>query len=316
MNHPDWEAPRWYTAARPAEEVAEPWLLYPLFMPGALTILGGEPKLAGKSFLVTSLLRGMLSNEEFAGQSSVWAPVVYLTEQPPSSFRATMAQTGILGQEEFHYIHNYQMAKMSWAEKVEEIEAKASREAARYVVVDTFANCVGLKGEEENSAGGTIRAALQPMQDMAARLHAGVCILHHMKKGTDEETNIVNAFRGHSAMSDVADILAGLRNTSTSPRHPSRLLEAVGRYGDLPADPLQVLYRDGRYIEVSRTHRHDITQRLWEALPEKKRFTKEEFNETAQLVGCDRNDAWWGMREWQREGRIKTLSPGLYRRLA
>ncbi len=39
----------WHNGAEPFIAKAEPWLLYPLFGSGTLTILTGEAKYAGKS---------------------------------------------------------------------------------------------------------------------------------------------------------------------------------------------------------------------------------------------------------------------------
>src|SRR5579862_6983299 len=75
-------------AAQTSEEV--PWIARPWVASGAITEVDGQVKTAGKTTWVTHLCRAVLDGEEFMGEPTCQSPIVYLTEQPSSSFRATL----------------------------------------------------------------------------------------------------------------------------------------------------------------------------------------------------------------------------------
>jgi len=306
----------WHTAADPLVEAAEPWLLYPLFGAGALTVLIGEAKYAGKSTLVLNLLGQMLRSGSFAARAPVWAPVVYFTEQPPTSFRQTLYQSGVLGCEELHFIHRHEVSRYDWPATVEILAEKCDREAAKYLVIDTFSGCVGLRGEEENSAGGLIKEKIEQLQNICASQGVAALVTHHMRKQRADEgaVNLVNASRGHSGLSDTADLLGALRNPTNNIRHLHRQLEIIGRFSDLPVDPLQLRWVEGSYLEQSSFALVEAAELLYAALPDTA-FSADQFNEIAGYLQVDREQAWHALRHLQREGALEVLEKGQYQKI-
>ena len=308
---------QFHTAADPLVEAAEPWLLYPLFAAGALTVLIGEAKYAGKSTLVLNLLAQMLRRDQFAARESVAAPVVYFTEQPPTSFRQTLYQSGVLAlpeelKQQFFFIHRYEAAMFSWEATVKVLAEQCDQEAAKYLVIDTFSGCVGLKGEEENSAGGLIKENVEYLQDAAARQNLGVLVTHHMRKGLEPGTNLVNSSRGHSALCDTADVIAALRNPSNSVKHPKRTLEFAGRFADLPADPITLTLDAGSYQDLGSQRVLAAADTLCAVLPEQ--FDAESYNALADALDLERDLAWSALRYLERRGAVEVLHRGEYRR--
>lgn len=290
----------WHRASDPLVEGTDPWLLYPLFAEGALTVLCGEAKYAGKSTLVLNTISQMLLGGMFAARSLQWAPALILTEQPPASFRQTLFQSGALGLEELHFIHRHEVARYDWADTVQVLAQKAEETAAKYLVVDTFSGCIGLRGDEENSAGGLIKERIELLQNLAAEQNLAVLVTHHMRKRRADEgqQTIVNLSRGHSALSDTADILAALHNTHPNVKNPRRSLEVVGRFADLPDAPLE-LYWDHGYRDLHEDPLLEAVQLLDAALPSS--FGPGDLNQIADQLGVKRDLAWEALRHQQRE---------------
>jgi len=81
-------ASRFQTARELTREApaATPWRAPPYLADGAITELDGKIKLAGKTTLALAMVRAILDGTPFMGRPTVQSPVVYLTEQPITSF--------------------------------------------------------------------------------------------------------------------------------------------------------------------------------------------------------------------------------------
>ena len=70
--------------------------------PGAITAVDGKIKVAGKTTLILHLCRVVLYGRNFLGQPTSRTPVVYRTEQPPSSLRQALRRAGLQERGGFH----------------------------------------------------------------------------------------------------------------------------------------------------------------------------------------------------------------------
>ncbi len=205
------------------------WLAYPWLAAGSITELAGKVKLAGKTTFATYLVRAVLDGAPFLGQPTTKTPVVYLTEQPPTSFRVAMARAGLLGRPDFVVLHWNHTIGHSWEEVAQAATEECKRRCASLLVVDTLAQFAGLVGDEENNSGDALRA-MQPLQ-VAATQGIGVLVERHERKGGG---SVGESGRGSSAYAGAVDIVLSLRRPEGNTRPTVRAMHAISRFGEAP----------------------------------------------------------------------------------
>ena len=158
------------------------WLSKPYVALGAITEVDGKVKLAGKSTWTTHLCRAVLDGLPFMGEPTMRSPIVYLTEQPPSSWRLTLERAGLLGREDFHCLYFRDVRGILWYVVADEAVAHCQKVGAKLLVVDTLGQFAGIAGDSENNAGDAL-AAMQPLQQAAGNGIAVMILRHDRKSG-------------------------------------------------------------------------------------------------------------------------------------
>lgn len=235
----------WHRASGPFALATTDWLIYPFFAAGAVTILAGQMKAAGKSTLAVSLLTTALERTGFYNRDTVYAPALYLTEQSSGMFRETLEGAGAIGQRELWFSSVVtDLYDRSWADRVALLDHALAQRGARYVVIDTFAPCVGLHDEEENRLA---YAAVADLQRLAEQYEAGIMIVQHVTKRTLFSGNMLDAVRGHGSIVGAVDAVALLHNPSGDDATcPVRWVKMIGRLSGMP-EPFLLRFRDHRY---------------------------------------------------------------------
>jgi hypothetical protein len=223
---------RFRTAKELAEQAPDQvvWIAKPWIAAGALTELDGKVKSSGKTTLLTHLVRCVLDGVPFMGQPTMKTEVVYLTEQPDSSFTQALRRAGLLGREDLHVLSWKDTRGSTWEEVAGAAVAKCVEVGALLLIVDTLPQFAGLEGEGENSSGAALQA-IQPLQFAAGTHGIGVCAARHERKSGGE---VGDSGRGSSAFAGAADVVLSLRRPEGNAASNIRVIRAIGRFDDVP----------------------------------------------------------------------------------
>jgi AAA domain len=185
---------------------AEPdWLWQGFLAPGSLTMLAGHP-FAGKSMLVSGLLRALESGEPFLGRTTKAASALLVTEEDQASLRERAGRFDLFAIRS-EYLDRSSSVGHEWSALIADATERALAREHQLLVIDTFPGLAGLGDEQENDAGA-ITSRLQPLQVAAGRGLA-VLFLHHM--------NNFNQPRGSKAFRGVVDTsIRFLRKTTSN----------------------------------------------------------------------------------------------------
>jgi hypothetical protein len=218
------------------------WQVKPYLVRGAATELSGHIK-HGKTTFCGHLCRAVLDGAPFLGEPTAKGPVLYITEQPPASFRQLIEAAG-LERDDFHVLYWLDTLGQPWPKVAEAAVAKALEMGAVLLVVDTLSQLAGLKGEEENHAGAA-QEALQPLQEAAVKGIAVLALRQDRKSGGE----VGDSGRGSGAFGGGFDILVALKRPPGQPRETIRTLESISRFGHVPAS-LVIELTPGGYVSL------------------------------------------------------------------
>ena len=215
------------------------WIMEGYLARGAITELDARIK-TGKTHFATDLIRAILGGEEFLGRKTLLIPVLYLTEERQTTFRAALKRVG-LDETDGLYLTFKHQTRLSWKDMGRAVAATAKRHGIGLVVVDTLSDWSGLEADMENDAGAAL-SAMRPLMDMAAAGLAVLVLRHERKSGGE----VGESARGSSAFGGAADILLALKKDPAGGQENRRVLEAVGRLeGWAPRLVLEMT--EGRY---------------------------------------------------------------------
>jgi hypothetical protein len=211
-----------------AEGAAEKkWVWHGYCAAGSIVEVSAKIK-TGKTSVLLSACKAILDGVSFLDQPTHKTKVLYLTEQPDTSFREAIERAGLLGREDFHVLSFADTRGIAWADVVRAAVIQAKRIGAGLLVVDTLPQWAGLSGDSENDSGTAIEA-MNPLQFAAAQGLSVIVVRHERKSGGE----ISDAGRGSSAFGGVVDVILSLRRCDggTSNR---RVLQAVSRFHETP----------------------------------------------------------------------------------
>ncbi len=236
---------RFATAAVLVEDVPErpPFLAEPYLVAGATTECVGKVKV-GKTDLTLALASALIAGGTFLGRAIERTPVVYLTEQPASSLRASLTRAGLAESTELLLLSWPSVAGERWPAVVQAAILEAQRIGARVLFVDTLSRFAGIRGDGENNAGEA-DAAMAPLQVAAAEGLAVWVNRHERKSGGD----VGDSGRGSSAFSGAVDIALALRRGQGNTRPTVRVLHALSRFDETP-DTLVIERTDDGYVAL------------------------------------------------------------------
>jgi hypothetical protein len=224
----------WLTAEQIArmEDEAITWHAYGMLGGGLITELDGAVKRAGKTTLALAMVRCILEETQFLGQSTVYAPIVYLTEQSGPSFKRNLKRAGLLERNDLHVLLWSKAVGLEWEYVVAQAQAHCAEVGAGILIVDTLGQFTGIRGDGENNSGSAM-VAMEPLQAAAA---AGLAVLvcrHDRKSGGE----VGESGRGSSAFTGAADVvlhLLRLQGGAAAGKDRQRLLEGVSRFEETP----------------------------------------------------------------------------------
>jgi AAA domain len=166
------------------------WLWQGFLAPGSLTMLAGHP-FAGKSMLVSGLLKALEIGASFLGRKTKEASALLVTEEDQASLRERAGRFNLF-ELQSEYLDRSSSVGHEWSALIAGAAERALAKEHRLLVIDTFPGLAGLGDEQENDAGA-ITNRLQPLQ-VAAGAGLAVLFLHHMNNASQPRGS--KAFRG------------------------------------------------------------------------------------------------------------------------
>jgi hypothetical protein len=224
----------WLTAAQIAdmEDEAITWHAYGLLGGGLITELDGKVKQSGKTTLALAMVRSILAGQEFLGLETVYAPIVYLSEQSGPSFKRNLKRAGLLGRADLHVLLWNRAIGQRWDYVVDQARLRAREVGAKVLIVDTLSQWSGIRGDSENSSGAAM-VVMEPVQQAAADGLAVLLCRHDRKSGGD----VGDSGRGSSAYAGAVDVVMHLQRTPAGLGHErQRLLEGISRFEETPTN--------------------------------------------------------------------------------
>lgn len=224
-----------------APSTAEDWI-WRGYLPRAGTVLLSALWKAGKTTLLTHLLRALAADGEFLGQPVKAARVLYVSEEGERHWVRRRDAMSI-GDHCGFYLQPFKgrPSLADWVGFVADLCADVEKHKFDLVVFDTLAKLWPVR--EENDAG-VVDEALVHLWELTKR-GAGVLLIHHLRKSGGQE---YTASRGSGALSAFPDLLIEL--TRFDPKAKScgkRVLSARGRYDETPTEDVVIELVDGVY---------------------------------------------------------------------
>jgi hypothetical protein len=287
---------------------AEPdWLWQGFLAPGSLTMLAGHP-FAGKSLLVSGLLRALETGAPFLGRKTKEASALLVTEEDQASLRERAGRFGLFAIRS-EYLDRSSSVGHDWSALIEGATKRALAKEHRLLIIDTFPGLAGLGDEQENDAGA-ITSRLRPLQ-VAAGKGLAVLFLHHM--------NNANQPRGSKAFRGVVDTSIRFlrRSKSRSFRLETETRSTTSVAGSLRAELIQGsdgwFYRALDGAGLTEAAGRSTDELLWQALQHAGRdgITYQELDRIEGLsvdIAKRRLPSWNGTRV-SRDGTGKKSDP-------
>lgn len=232
---------------------------FPWLAAGALTLLTGRTKTAGKSTFVVNLAAHLAAGRPFLGRDASPEPVVLLSDLPARPFRDRLAPLDLnaTARSRLHVLHPRDVADLSWSYVLDHAFDHAGRVGARLVVIDSLDSFVHVKGGPDPRFSSDVAHALtagapadcavlavQSLPQSGARMHPD--------PSENENLPADSPIEGLGLLAAAADVIAHLQDVSGD-RHPTlRRLVLAGRLSPLPTHILCEMIR-GRYKKLSST---------------------------------------------------------------
>jgi hypothetical protein len=291
------------------------WLWKGYLSRGGITLLSALWK-AGKTTLLSYLLRAVANPGQFLGQPVQPARVLYVTEEHESLWAERRDEVGIADHVDF-LVRPFtnKPATPTWLSFLSYLAGVCRGAAYDLIVFDTLSNLWPVRDENDNAK---VQEALMPLRAVSAA--AAFLLVHHVRKGDGEEAT---ASRGAGALPAFCDTLVEFRRYLASDRKDRRrVLTGYGRHRETP-DEVVAQWRDNEYVLLG--DRADVSFRelgdvLDEILPGRPpgldyeeiglQWPGDSVPRKARLLDALRQGTESG--RWRREGTGKKGSPFTY----
>lgn len=225
------------TALYTEKFVKPSWLIEPWLSEGALTLVVGSPKVAGKTTWVLNLTRRVL---EAAG-----SPVVYLTEQSSNSFHHTLRGAGfseLKNLRHLHVLYASQVSGVRWSALVGGCISRCKQSGARMLVIDSLDRFANLETSLDCMADSEYIVPLQEATDQ------GIAVAVVYQQLRIKESLCASIHR-LGKLASAADIVVSLRRTPEG-RPTVRHIETLSRFEETP-ESILVDYVNGCYRDIA-----------------------------------------------------------------
>jgi hypothetical protein len=211
---------------------------------GHITLLAAQYK-AGKSTLIGHLLRKIQDGNPFFGRPTQSCKVMVVSEEKKGIWEVRKAMLS-LNDEVIVCCQPYVKKPTvdEWATFVGKLRRIIEQEAIDLLVIDTIGDLS--PWTDENSAP-QVTEALAPLR-LITELGCAILLIHHLNK-SDNGDGL--GIRGSTAIAASADVLVELRRADPKDySNRRRILKAIGRFPDVPAEIVAELSKDGTGYDV------------------------------------------------------------------
>jgi RecA-family ATPase len=180
----------------------------------------------GKSTLIGALAVAVAQGRPFLGYPTKQTGVLILAlEEHPRDLQRRLQAFGLRPEDPLWV--QCDPVRLS-PETLRELEVFVGAHGIGLVIIDTLGRLWRVEDENDNAE---IERALGPVLGLARRTGACVLLVHHERKGTDEQRQTGETIRGGSALLGLVDQALLLRR-GEAPNE--RVLVTVGRYAETP----------------------------------------------------------------------------------
>lgn len=214
------------------------WILEDYFPRDAVALLTAVWK-AGKTTLLSRLLRALQHGGEFCGRTVAQCRVLYVTEESEILWAARRDELGLT--DAIHFDSRPFKGRpnvVTWLAYIGHLQKWCDAHAIDVIIFDTL-SALWPVNDENNAA--EVQAALMPLQGLAkGRL---VLPVHHNRKSDGQEAT---AARGSGALPAFVDVILELRRFAPDKlTNRRRTLTCFSRYPEAPAELIIELAADG-----------------------------------------------------------------------
>jgi RecA-family ATPase len=296
-------APTFYSAPEIAKHAPRDviWIAKPWIAQGAVTVLDGKPKTAGKTTFLAHLLAKVLHGGEFLGEPTTRSPVVLLTEERPVTFRRVLERAGLLEAQGLEVLFRDEVHGQAWTDIARAARDRCDAVGSKLLVVDTLgAFAVGYERSPE-----AMRAALNPLYD-AARTGLAVLAIRHERKsgGTVGESGM-----GSTVMTAGVDVVLALQRP---PKYSGtgRMLYARSRFDETP-EATAIELHDGEFVRMQslEVSAEEVERALFAAAPADPTEAKS-ADELMFATGLKKTTARTALEHLCGKGKLKRLGSG------
>ncbi len=214
---------------------------------GALSLLCGQAKTAGKSTFVLNVAAHLAAGRSFLGRDLDPAPVVMLSDLPVSQFQSLLSRIGVdrRARERLHILHPKDAAKASWRSLLTKTYTFAKREQAGLVVFDSLDQFVEAKGGVDSTSNEEL------VHLLTSEAPGDCAVLATKALSSSPASSIEGAIDRLGLLGRVADVVATMDRAVTDACPTVRRLQFAGRLEAAPTHLLCELIH-GRYQKVRR----------------------------------------------------------------
>ncbi|WNG33292.1 AAA family ATPase [Archangium violaceum] len=278
------------------------WIARPWVAEGAITIVDGKPKEAGKSTWLGHLVKHVLAGSEFLDEPTVRTPVMLLTEERRRTFRRMLDRVGIADVTDLHLVFFDEVPPDEWEDVVKWAVGRCREVGAKLLIIDTLAQFSSIPEGSSNKA----LEAVRPLQAAAAQDGLGIVAVRHERKSGG---GVGDSGRGSSALTGAADIIVALQRP---PNHTGqvRILHALSRYEETPSTLTIELGDEGYSVrEGLDIEAQDLERALLLAVPDTEEDAKT-ADELMDRTGLKKTKAREALARMVKEGKLLQTGTG------
>jgi hypothetical protein len=225
---PDQAAPSRFKSVveiRAAGSAKAEWVIPYFCERSATTSLSAKIK-TGKSSLIMSGCKAVLTGGTFLGRQCLAGPVVMVSEMAGAALTAALDRAGLQDGEGLRILTPADAAGLTWPQIVACAVEESKRVSAVLLCVDTLNFFGGLMSDPDENSASKMLQVMRPLQEAANQGWAVLFAVHERKSGG----SVGDCARGSSAIGGVADILMSLRRPEGNHPPTMRKIEVISRF--------------------------------------------------------------------------------------
>ncbi|NBQ69295.1 MAG: hypothetical protein EBU46_10855 [Nitrosomonadaceae bacterium] len=285
------------------------WHWHGYVRPGCVTMLSALWK-AGKTTLISQLLRAWETQESFLGQKIAKTRALYISEENDSTWEPRCNNYGLNVNDHHGWImqpFSGTPSMAQWQAFLADCKADMVEHGFDCLVVDTLSSVWPVK--DENSAS-EVGAAFQALKYFAKDGKHSVLVVHHMRKSQGAD---FTAARGSGAGSASADLLmeffreeAGFGQRSKT----KRVIKGSGRFNEVTPEEMIIDFIDGELVCLGQKDELEFETRKLSIIEVLSDFEYMTLEQVQAASGQRRDTVIKQLEDLVRGGEVETTGAG------